>query len=233
MIVGLTGFLAGFCVFLATGKASLGLVALAAVWFFWGRRKSMLSDTPTLPSIYFIPLRYAALVVCLLALGLAAAEHARAQQPPNHLREMLKRDEAILRDSLLSGSHELAREVQAALSPLLGECSVRARVEPHAVLVLARHPKLKEFEASRLGVLLEEMERVVRAQPALKDRPLYLGVRGRLMYGAVQAPGRSAQTGTLLGEELEPFYVPYGSAGVDDILGPARTTSVPSVVSRN
>lgn len=213
LIVGLAGLGAGVLVALAAQRLSPGLATVAAIWFFAGRRWTRLEadGVPRYPSLYFVPLRFASLLVCLLAVSALIFEGGHSQLPPDPIADMRRADENQLRYARISGNDEaLAQSVYDSLRREINDCSVNVHVASHGVLILARVADLQKFDVASRTLLLNLMQKPVEAREDLAARPLYLGLRGKILYGGLRVPLGKTETGSSTGTaELEPFYRPF------------------------
>ena len=234
LLVGCLGAAAGFGMAVLTGKIELGLLALGAVWFVfgWGKYDERIGQRKPSPSLFFIPLR----ILSFGAAGLAACvwlvPGTDATSSANPSKQALRAHEKELDQTLSGGDTKLSSYIRTVLTlSLIEEAEpekyhVLTQVKDQRVLVLVKAPNLKAFAKSERRKLLETITRALEERPQTKGRKFYIGIKGRILFGAVQAPpGRTVKTGTIVTEDpLLGFYNPPAQKGV-----PPKTNQDPAL----
>ena len=213
LLVGIAGLVCGFAALLMSGSVGAGLCGVAAAWFglgLWWRRRPVGDSTGgrarrAWPALFFVPLPF--LAAPLAALGVAAAvfQSNRDARPPDPRAEAFRADEARLDEAPATGEADLSRRVLAALRDATVEAagaedySVFTRRRPGAVLVLLKAPNLKTYGDAAREELVEGVAAIVAAEVVGEsgdDPPgVYVGVKGRSLFGAVRTPTGGVRTG--------------------------------------
>ena len=221
LLVGIAGLVCGFAVLLASGSVGAGLCGVAAAWFglgLWWRRRPVGDPgggraKRAWPALFFVPLPF--LAVPLAALGLAAAvfQSNRDARPPDPRAEAFRADEARLDEAPATGDADLSRRVLAALRDATVEAagaedySAFTRRRPGAVLVLLKAPNLKTYGDAAREELVEGVAEIVAAETPDDPPGVYVGVKGRTLFGAVRTPTGGVRTGRVVPPApLHAFY---------------------------
>ena len=214
LLLGLAGAAAGIVTIVLTGRLSFGVAILCFVWLAFGWRKI---DPATgakrpFPSLFFIPLPFLALPLLLLTVPMLFVERDRPDTPRDPRAALLDADERSLRSSLVSGDAALSKKlrdvlVEAAASEVKPEeFRVFTRTRGGDVLVLVQVPNLKQFADTARVELLDAVETIVDLERS-GGGGTYVGVKGRVAFGAIRVPPDVTKTGTVVPESmLYPFY---------------------------
>ena len=221
LLVGLAGLAGGFAGLLLSGSIGVGLSAVAAVWFaagFWWRRRPAADELGRpakrpWPALFFVPLPFLAVPLALLGALAVAFERTRADAPPDPLAEAFRVDEALLNAAPATGDADLARRVLATLEEVTVEAagarnySVFVRRKPGAVLVLMKAPNLKTYGDAAREQLVKAVAEIVRAGAPGDPPAVYVGVKGRALFGAIRTPTGGVRTGgAVVPKPLYAFY---------------------------
>jgi hypothetical protein len=88
-----------------------------------------------------------------------------------------------------------------------GPYHVATRRNGDAVLVLVKAPALKSYNDDVRKTLLRQIADTLRADEQLKGKRIFIGIKGRLTYGAIQTPPDVLQIGSVIPDEkLYDFY---------------------------
>jgi hypothetical protein len=202
------------------------LAILAFVWILFGRRKvdPATGAKKPFPSVFFIPLRFLAIPILLLSIPFYFVEKSARNQPRDPRAALLDADEQSLRSALVSGGVELSTKmcdilVAAAVSEVKPEeFRIFTRQRDGATLVLVQVPNLKQFEDTARTELLDAIEAILIADGSGSGER-YIGVKGRVAFGAIRVPPDLTKTGTVVQESL--LYAFYGGS-------PASTQATPT-----
>lgn len=218
LVLGAAGIGAGLLVFMVSGWISPGLLTIAVIWFvggFWWRNQEVSPGVKRrFPAVYLIPLPFLAVPVAgmasLMFLVVDLGGHAR---PADRRAELFRADERMLDSAAASGDVQLSQTILAALPliPVKGKDAapyhVVTRRNGDAVLVLVKAPALKNYEDNVRERLVRQIADTLRADEQLKEKRIFIGIKGRLSYGAIQTPPNTLKIGSVLGEEkLYEFY---------------------------
>lgn len=218
LLLGLAGVFIGILTILLTGRLSFGMIILATVWLAFGFRRRVDATTGTkrpFPSLFFIPLGFFAIPILLLSLPVFFIERVAARQPPqpsDPRAALFNADEAYLRGNAASGDVQLSRAILKTLQSMTveeakaEEFRVFSRKKPDAILVLISAPNLKQFKNPAREQLLDLVEGILTAEEGA-SRKYYIGVKGRVAFGAVRVPPDRTEIGAIVSESvLYPFY---------------------------
>jgi mono/diheme cytochrome c family protein len=127
--------------------------------------------------------------------------------------ELFRADERMLDSAAATGDVQLSQTILAALPviPVEGKDAapyhVATRRNGDAVLVLVKAPALKSYKDNVREALVRQIADILRADEQLKEKRTYIGIKGRLTYGAIQTPPNVLQIGSVIPEEkLYDFY---------------------------
>jgi hypothetical protein len=202
---------------------ALGAFALAAVWiaggFLWRNLTAQGRHKGTYPALFFIPLPFAGIAIALLAIPLFAVELWVGGKPPDPRRARFDADEAALRKDEVGGDVALSQAIKDELEDLLvdeaeaEDFRVFTRVGPDAVLVLLQAPKLKKFTDNARRELIQDIMDILDKQERLKGKKVYIGIKGKVAFGAVRVPPDKVEVGEVLSTSgLLDFYGPKEAA---------------------
>jgi hypothetical protein len=219
LLLGVAGAAVGVVVAVATGHLSLGLLATALVWLIFGWRKvdPVTKAKRPYPSVFFIPLAFVAIPLAAVAVPLLVFERVAKSVPRDPRAALLDADEATLRSVKAGGDSALSKSILEGLEGVIepGAAKVEdyrvfTRVGDDAVLVLVQVPNLKQYQDTAREQLLAMIEGILLAEDRLKDKKVYIGVKGRVAFGAISAPDDLTKTGAAVSER--PLYDFYGPA---------------------
>lgn len=224
LLLGAAGVLVGIVIALLSGWLSLGVLALAVAWFglgfYWRRSSPEPEKKRAWPALFFIPLPFAAVPLALLALPMLLVEWGARNQPDDPRAPQLKADERTLDSTLVGGDIALSRSILDGLQVMTVEDAeadayhVFSRKQGEAVLVLVKVPNLSDYENSARQQLLDMITAIVKADPESTGKRLYIGVKGKFVYGAVQLPSGKAIIRGVIGEDdLYAFYDESSASG--------------------
>ena len=218
LLLGLAGTGAGLVVALATRHLSLGVLAMALVWsiFGWRRVDPVTRMKRPFPSVFFIPLAFIGLLLAVAAVPMFVLERVAKARPQDPRAAMLDADEATLRSVRAGGDAALSGEILDHLQSIVdtGEAKVEdyhvfTRLSPDAVLVLVHVPNLRQYKPAAREQLLAFIEGMLLAEERTQGKKVYIGVKGRVAYGALRAPNDLTDTGAAVSERsLYDFYGP-------------------------
>ena len=248
LLVGLAGVVAGIlALVLSGGWMSVGLFVLAAVWFglgVWWRRRPVGDEPPAdvawsdeprrpaakpvrrpYPAVFFIPLPWIAVPLACLAVPMLFVEWAARSRPHDPRDDRLEADERTLDAQLVGGDEELSRRILDVLQTFAVEEAgadafhVFTRRRGDATLVLLKVPNLRRYADPARVQLLDAVADAVRSGPGTAAGPVYVGVKGRLTYGAVRRPAGDELGSAVNDRRLWDFYdLPgEGDAAVGDV----------------
>jgi hypothetical protein len=219
------GIVAGFFVFVLSGWLSLGLLTIAVIWFaggLWWRNQELESgEKQPFPALFFIPLPFLAVPVAFVAaLLFVVIEWGAHGRPPDPREALFKEDERLL-DLGSGGDLQLSQKILAAVQAMpldgknAGTWHVTTRKKRDAVLVLVKATALKNYNDNTRMALVRQITDVLAADEELKEKRIFLGIKGRLTFGVVQTPPNHLQIGSAVPEtKLYDFY--------DEPAAPAR-----------
>lgn len=222
----LAGAAVGIVAWLTTGYFSFAILFMSLVWLTFGWRKTdpVTKAKKPYPSLFFIPLAFIAIPLAVLSVPMLIVERVAKALPRDPRAALLDADEAELRTNRLGGDRVLSTEVLEHLASLVesGEAKVEdyhvfTRVKPDAVLVLVLVPNLKEYQDTAREQLLNSIEGMLMAEDRTQGKRVYIGVKGRVSYGAIRGPDDFTKTGAVVVDR--PLYEFYGPDG---------TTSAPA-----
>jgi hypothetical protein len=220
------GIVAGLFVAMLSGWFSLGLLTLAVIWFagglWWRNQEISRGVKRPFPALFFIPLPIlavpAAFVAALLFVVIEWGAHA---QPADPRAELFQEDERMLDLGAATGDVQLSQKILAALQAIpvegknAGTWHVTTRKNGHAVLVLVKASALKSYQDAMRMALVQQIADILEADDQSKQKRIFIGIKGRLTFGAVQTPPGNLQIGSAVPRtKLYDFY--------DDPAGPAR-----------
>jgi hypothetical protein len=216
LLVGLLGAVLGFLVLsglVVVGSPvflSPGFLAIAAVWCALGRAKPNFEtgEMRPAPAVFFIPLFYWGLVIGILSLPVAGFEIFVAPQAKQVAADQAAKDPRVnqfkeLEDDLSrnrSDDEALSGALMAMIAKMLpGEpVNVAIKSSDSRVLVLMKLKDLKKIKEPDRKTLLKGIREVAEAQrPGVQ---VYAGIKGRLMFGAITAPGQPDLVGSVVEE---------------------------------
>ncbi|QEH36378.1 hypothetical protein OJF2_49410 [Aquisphaera giovannonii] len=217
-LLGLAGILAGLAAMMAGGKLAFGIPALALVWLaggLWWRNtpKDHASKRPY-PSLFFIPLPFAAVPLMFLGVFAFFAESAGAARRSDPRVVKLDDDVKSLKADAEGGDPGLAGAVHEALADASGRWSgdaddwhIFARTGGDSVLLLVLVPDLKKIEEPERMKLLGDLEAILEKHPGTAGKKRFLGVRGKYAFGAIRVSPDYTRVATVVADTpLLEFY---------------------------
>ncbi len=218
LIVGVLGLVLGVLVAVASGLVSLGAATVAAVWIgaglWWKYRARPDGQIGRFPAIFFIPLPFWAVPLVLMSLVALVIEIKAGRRTPDPREARFRADERLLDSASFSGDVSLSKSLFDALGKITVEEAradnyhVFTKLGDGNVLVLIKSPNLKNFKMPARVELLHAIESILATQPQTKGKQPYIGVKGRIAFGAIRVPPGQIQTGSVLAES--PLYDFYG-----------------------
>jgi len=215
LLIGLLGAFVGVLTAGLTGSLAAGVLALSAIWasvgLWWRKGRKADGGQRRYPSIFFIPLPFLAIATAILALINIPIELRTTSRTPDPRQPAFTQAEANLRSPSVSGDIDLATSVHNAVSngAFVGMIAERTYVHAAAsdtgVLILVKISNLKKFPNPARSAMLQTVADTVKNTPSLATKPLYIGIKGTLMYGAIQTPSES-KVGTDDHQALLAFY---------------------------
>jgi hypothetical protein len=218
LIVGVVGLFLGLLVAVTSGLLSLGGATVAAVWIgaglWWKYRARPDGQIGRFPAIFFIPLPFWAAPIVLLSLLALVVEVRVGRRPPDPREARFTADKRMLDSTSFGGEVTLSKSLHDALGKIIGE---EARAENYhvftklgdgTVLVLIKSPNLQNLTMPARVKLLHAIESILASQPQTKGKQPYIGVKGRIAFGAIRVPPDQIKTGSVLAES--PLYDFYG-----------------------
>ncbi|HEY3964182.1 MAG TPA: hypothetical protein VGM05_06470 [Planctomycetaceae bacterium] len=218
LILAGAGIVTGLFVFMLTGWFSPGLLTLAVIWFaggLWWRNQELPPGVKRpFPALFFIPLPFLAVPVASVAvLGFLLIEWGMHTQPRDPRAERFRADERMLESAAATGDVQLAQKILTALPsiPVQGKSAgpnhVATRNNGDAILVLVKAPALKSYSDDVRRTLLLQIADILQADEQSKGKRIFIGIKGRLTYGAVQTPPNAVEIGSVVNEsKLYDFY---------------------------
>lgn len=220
LLLGAAGAFFGLVVFVLTGWLSAGVLAVAAVWFLGGMAWKLVGVEPgqrrRFPALFFIPLPFAAVPIGLLAFPMMLFEAMARNRPVDPRDNLLSADERVLDSTLVGGDAVLSRAILDSLQEWTVEEAgadayhVFTKRRGDAVLVLVKVPNLKKYEETARTQLLDAITEIVEADPESEGKRVYIGIKGKLTYGAIRLPTGEVKTGTAVDDDK--LYAFYGEA---------------------
>jgi hypothetical protein len=218
LIVGVLGLFLGLLAAMASGFVSLGGTIVAAVWIgvgLWCKYRARPDgQIGRYPAIFFIPLPFWAVPLVLMSLVALVIEVKAGRRPPDPREARFRADERLLDSASFSGDVSLSKSLLDALGKITVEeyradnYNVFTKLGDDTVLVLIKSPNLKNFKMPARVTLLHAIESILATQPQTKGKQPYIGVKGRIAFGAIRVPPDQIKTGSVLAES--PLYDFYG-----------------------
>jgi hypothetical protein len=250
LILAGAGIVAGLFVIMVSGWISPGLLTLAVIWFvggFWWRNQKVAPRVKRpYPALFFIPLPFLAIPVAFLAALGFVVEWGGHGQPADRRAELLRADVRMLDSAAASGDVQLSQKILATLQaipvPVEGNKAepfhVATRKNGDAVLVLVKAPQLKSYQNNVRKTLLQKIADLLQADEQLKEKRIFIGIKGRLTFGAIQTPPDDVQIGSVVPElPLYDFYdapaVPVSVTPAGKKLGEKKDSQVNIPVQRD
>lgn len=222
-VVTISGLLAGAVLLVLTGKVTIAILAIVSIWMYFGRSKAdkETGEKQPAPSVFFIPMFFWGIVGCLalfpaVMIDIAMALNDGKPVVRNPLTVQFEADEEGLASNE-SDDQELSKELRSMMSEVFPDIYVNIRVKssPTAVLILMKAPDLKKVPEKTRKLLLEAIQKVARE--VRPDVLVYVGIRGRLAYGAVLTPDAPMSVGSIVDDHpLYGFYRTFPSEGEPD-----------------
>lgn len=217
LILGVAGIGAGLLVAMATGSIGGALLVLSIVWiaggFWWHSRER------PFPAIFFIPLPFIAMPLAMLAVPLLLVQPRAHAEAADQRSIEFRADEKMLDAAAATGDIELSQSILAALRAVPTEegasepYSVCTHTAGDSALVLVKAVNLKKYKDPTRHLLLQEIRKVVRDRTASQETRLFIGIKGRLTYGAVETPPGDVRVASSISEsKLFDFYGPKSTA---------------------
>ncbi len=233
LLLGIAGVIVGGALGAVTRSPGVAALGTAAVWIGFGRWKTdrETGERRPAPSIYFIPLVfYGALLVPFAGIlfymqifGLPGRERgASAERGDSDERAALfDQDERALDRRIIGGDQEISTAIHGLIMTFVKDgveddvCHVLTRVKEDRVLTLVKLTCLKELDDEETASLIELIAAVTARAVEDEDagegegdeKDVYVGLKGRLVYGAVVLPGEDPDVAfSVPKEKLFPFY---------------------------
>jgi hypothetical protein len=226
--LGLAVFVLATIVGLSPANAlAAGTFAIAGVWLVggvaWRNQRTSAGEQFAWPSLFFIPLPFAAAPVAGLAVFWFLIGLIAGRTPADPRANLLRADEKELSAFAATGDVELSNRLLTALDDATAreanadKYHIFTRVSDRGILVLIKAPNLKNYSNEAREQLLEMAADAVQAEPTLVSKPLFIGVKGRVLFGAMQYPPDVVETDSSVSETpLYDFYGEKPSATVED-----------------
>jgi hypothetical protein len=218
LIVCVVGLFLGLLVAVVSGLVSLGGATVATVWIgagLWCKYRARPDGKiGRFPAIFFIPLPFLAAPLVLMSLLALVIEVSVGRRPPDPREARFTADERMLDSASFSGDVSLSKSLGDALGKITVEEAkadnyhVFTKLGDDTVLVLIKSPNLKNFKMPARVELLHAIESILASQPQTKGKQPYIGVKGRIAFGAIRVPPDQIKTGSVLAES--PLYDFYG-----------------------
>lgn len=217
LLLGIAGVVVGLLAMILTGSLGLGMLALAVVWFatgFWWRNYDTASGQKRpFPAVFFIPLPFLAIPLAVLALPTFFVERNIRNRPPDARAELFGADEKMLDIAQATGNASLSQSLLTTLQDRVIEGAkadrycIFTRLKPDAVLVLMKAPNLKDYSDNARRQLIETIMEILQADEQSKGKRLYVGIKGRINFGAIRVPPDVVKIDGFVGESpLYEFY---------------------------
>jgi hypothetical protein len=215
LLFGVLGLLAGVLATIATGdRPWVGLLVAGLFWIVMGRRKvdPQTGIKQAFPSIYFIPIPVFGALALLLVLPAFTAGRIGGTSQDDARLQMLSDDERSLSSSQYSGNLILSRRIGDFLADISNSeiraerISVFTRLQRDRVLVLLQAQNLSKFSDNARRQLLEAASALITGDKQYENRQVYVGAKGRLLFGAARTPNGQISTATGCKDLLLPFY---------------------------
>ena len=224
------GAAVGIVAWLTTGYFSFAILFMSLVWLTFGWRKTDPVTKAKKPysSVFFIPLVFVAMPLVVLSVPMLLVERVAKAMPRDPRAALLDADEAELRTTRAGGDRVLSAEVLKHLATIVDSGNAKVedyhvftRVKPDAVLVLVLVPNLKQYQDTAREQLLNLIEGMLMAEDRTQGKRVYIGVKGRVSYGAIRGPDDFTKTGAVVLEKpLYDFYGPGGPMSTRAATGP-------------
>lgn len=218
LVLAAGGIVAGVILLVLTGSLGAGVLTIATAWIgvgLWWRHSGEEGKRPY-PSIYFIPLPFAGGPLVFLALALLALQAFGTRAQADTRGVELKADEETLNNNSAGGDEELSQQILDVFQEAAGDpqnksgIRIFTRIAPHGVLVLVKIPDLKKHPNGDRERLLKSIATLVRKNESLRDQPIYIGIKGKVAYGAIMTPPEKIEVGSVVISTL--LYGVYGPA---------------------
>ena len=220
MIFGVLGLFLGILVTVGSGLVSLGGLTVAAVWIgasLWFKHRTSADGEPgRFPAIFFIPLPFWAAPVVLASLLALLIEVKVGRRLPDPREARFTADKRMLEKAPFTGDVSLSKSLVEALGKITDDDAIAddyhafTKLGDGTVLVLIKSPNLKNIEKPDRVKLLHNIESILASQPQTKGKQPYIGVKGRITFGAIRVPPDRIETGSVVLES--PLYDFYGPA---------------------
>ena len=239
LVIGALGVLLGLMVAAITGLISLGVLTIAIAWIalglWWRNKESQGGLKRSYPALFFIPLPFLGIPLALLAFAVffveAFGDKREGGRPDDPIAAMFQADERTLNEGHFGGDVALSEKIHGALATAaidpkeVSNYHVFARVKPGSVLVLVKAPDLRKYKDPDRVRLLHAVDDVLSADDQFKGKPAYIGIKGRVAFGAIQTPPESIKLGNVLSDSLL-----YGFYGGDQASPKPAEVTAPSPV---
>jgi len=218
LIVGMLGLFLGLLIAVVSGLISLGGLAAAVVWIgaslWWKYRARPEGKIGRFPAIFLIPLPFWAAPLALMSLLILVIEVREGRRPLDPRMALFSADVRMLDSASFSGDVSLSKSIGDALGKITvaearaDNYHVFTKLGDDEVLVLIKSPNLKNFKMPARVELLHAIDSILASQPLTKGKQPYIGVKGRIAFGAILVPPNQIKTGSVLAES--PLYDFYG-----------------------
>lgn len=221
-LVTLAGLVLGVVATCTTGLMSVGVFVASAVWIgggLWWRSMKRADGTKwAWPAVFFVPMPiWGAVLLVLggaLSVGMDFASSRRSKDPRH---AMFQVDENAARGQMIAGDDATARAVYEVVTgtrysgAFAQDVKVYASVKPEGVLTIVQISNLKLFSETARSEALDAIDGALAKLPALEGKKRYIGIKGKLIFGAVKTPTRrNLSVGS--GDDFVEFY---GAAPVE------------------
>jgi hypothetical protein len=132
---------------------------------------------------------------------------------PDPRAQQFAASENTLDSARATGDKELSQTILTGLKTVTvaeakaEQFSVFTQRKDDAVLVLVKAPNLKNFKDKAREQLLQAITTILQLDDDLKDKRIYIGIKGKLSFGAIQVPPAKIETGSILSPSpLYEFY---------------------------
>jgi hypothetical protein len=236
-LVAIAGLALAVVMTLVTAKLWLGLAFASAIWIYygWPTKDEETQKWEFYPHVFFIPLPLFGVIALLIAV-FAFLAVPRLDEPRSPLAAVLDNDEKVLANVPVGGNEVLSAAVRTALRMMPEELVrtdgvavfSRSNVEGK-VLVLVKVPLLKEAKDPARIAILSTVEKAVMETAGVPADRLYVGVKGKFLYGAIRTPTSGHLVGGAVDDDkLLPFYAVRSSTDSSLPLATPQPTTVPA-----
>lgn len=234
LIIHAIGLIGGVLLALAT-KLSFGLVLAAAIWIILGMPRLVeVEGCRRFAKVLYILLPLIGTLVMLVVPTVSEVERAVEKRPINPYVQALNADEVRLRAEQYAGDNEAFSEMVGKLvrgsRPVgfVGTTPQRVftRISGDRMLVLVQIEWLAELSNEARAGLLDQISAIAWSTLEVPRDKVHIGIKGELMFGAMQIEGRSVVQKLIAEKRLATFYEPAAPPATQPDMG--ATTSATS-----